>query len=124
MRRTMLVALACALTVALAGACEAGSPVQPPFVGASVVVQAANIAFAPTEITLPAGTPLRIVLDNQDAGIPHDIRVFQGDREIAKSATVSGPAQTEVRFGPLPAARYQFACDVHPSMVGTLIVTP
>jgi plastocyanin len=29
-----------------------------------------------------------------------------------------------VRFGPLSAARYQFACDVHPSMIGTLVVTP
>jgi plastocyanin len=37
---------------------------------------------------------------------------------------VSGPATTEVRFGPLAPARYQFTCEVHPNMLGTLIVTP
>ena len=65
---------------------------------------AVNIAFDPAELALPAGGPLRIVLDNQDSGVPHNVKVFLGDREIAKSPIVTGPATTEVRFGPLPPA--------------------
>jgi plastocyanin len=111
------------LTVLVAG-CGSGSSIDAPFDGATAELRADNLAFEPGELTLPAGVPLRIVLDNLDEGIPHDVRVFQGEQELGKSAIVTGPARTEVRFGPLTAARYQFTCDVHPSMIGTLVVTP
>jgi plastocyanin len=117
-----LVALAVAAGVVAGCGSAAGS--LTPFVGSEATVRAVNVAFEPTEITLPAGAPLRIVLDNQDGGVPHNVKVLQGDLELGKSPTVTGPAQTEVRFGPLAAARYQFVCDVHPNMIGTLIVGP
>lgn len=107
----------------LAAACSP-TPDAAPFVGKGAVVQAINVTFDPVEITLPTGAPLRIVLDNRDSGVPHDVRVFQGDTSIAQSPVVTGPATTEVRFGPLAPARYQFACTVHPTMLGTVIVTP
>lgn len=113
-----------ALVLLLAG-CGADSPAeQLPFTGAEVSVRAVNIAFEPAELKLPPGVPLRIVLDDADDGILHNVRVFQGDRELGKSPMVTGPGRTEVRFGPLPSARYQFTCDVHPNMIGTLIVAP
>ena len=37
---------------------------------------------------------------------------------------MTGPATTEVRFGPLAPGDYQFMCTVHPNMLGTLTVTP
>ena len=37
---------------------------------------------------------------------------------------MTGPATTEVRFGPLVPGSYQFMCTVHPNMLGTLTVTP
>ena len=114
---------ALALATLLLAACGS-TPDAGPFAGKSADVTAVNVAFDPAEITLPTGVPLRIVLDNQDVGVPHNVRVFTGDQEIAKSPTVSGPATTEVRFGPLAPARYQFTCEVHPNMLGTLIVTP
>jgi plastocyanin len=104
-------------------ACSQPAAVDPSFDGAQVTVTAVNITFQPVEVTLPSGTPLRIILDNQDAGVPHDIRVFQGDHEIARSPTITGPGRTEVRFGPLAPARYQFQCTIHPAMLGTLIIT-
>lgn len=104
-------------------ACSQPAAVEQPFEGATATIAAINGTFDPVEVTLPADTPLRLILDNQDAGVPHDIRVFQGDREIARSPTVTGPGTAEVRFGPLPAARYQFQCAIHPNMLGTLIVT-
>jgi plastocyanin len=107
----------------LAAACSP-TPDAGPFFGKEAVIQAINLAYEPVEITLPAGFPLRIVLDNRDSGVPHDVKVLQGDREIAHSPIVTGPATTEVRFGPLAPARYPFMCTVHPTMLGTLIVTP
>lgn len=100
------------------------APDAAPFIGKGAVVQAINVTFEPVEITLPTGAPLRIVLDNRDTGVPHDVKVFQGDTNIAQSPVVTGPATTEVRFGPLAPARYQFMCTVHPTMLGSVIVTP
>jgi plastocyanin len=106
------------------GACAQATPVpiDPSFDGAQATVRASNLAFDPSEITLPAATPLRIILDNQDSGIPHDIRIANGDTEIARSPAVTGPAQTEVRFGPLEPGTYQLTCTIHPSMTGTLTI--
>jgi len=124
MRRPILAVLAAVLGVALWGCGGGSSATVGPFSGAEVTVQAINIAFEPGEVQLPAGTPLRIVLDNRDAGVPHDIRVTDGDRVLGQSPTVTGPGETEVRFGPLSPGTYRFACAVHPSMTGTLTVTP
>jgi plastocyanin len=121
MRATAMLLLA-VLLAALAGCGSGGT--DAPFTGASVTLRAIGIAWEPTSLTLPANTPLRIVLQNDDEGIPHNVRVFQGERVFGTSPTVNGIATTEIRFGPLPAARYQFTCEVHPNMVGTLVVTP
>jgi plastocyanin len=114
-----------ALVLLIAAACSQAKPVDidPSFDGAQATIRAANIAFDPSEITLPTGTPLRIILDNQDAGLPHDIRIAHGDEEIARSPTVTGPAQTEVRFGPLAPGTYQLTCTIHPAMKATLTIS-
>jgi plastocyanin len=120
----LLTGLLVATLVAGCGPAGPASTVDASFDGAQATVRAVNVAFQPTEISLPSGTPLRIILDNRDAGVPHDIKVIQGDREFGRSATITGPGQTEVRFGPLPAGSYQFVCVVHPGMTGTLTITP
>jgi plastocyanin len=126
MRQLVRPVIGLAVSLALvAAACAQGAtpvPVDPSFDGAQATVTAASIAFDPTEITLPSGTPLRIILDNRDSGVPHDIRVANGDQEIAVSPTVTGPAETEVRFGPLEPGTYQLTCTIHPSMKATLTV--
>jgi plastocyanin len=112
------------LVLLIIAGCAQAKPVDidPNFDGAQATVRAANLAFDPAEVTLPAGTPLRIILDNQDSGVPHDIRIADGDQEIAVSPAVTGPAQTEVRFKPLEAGTYQLTCTIHPSMTGTLTI--
>ena len=116
--------LAAVLVALLVAACSTAPPPAAPFTGETVTVVAIGLAFQPNEVKLPAGQPLRIILDKKDAGVPHNIHVFQGDTDLGRSATVTGPAQTEVRFGPLAAGTYQFACEVHPSMLGTITVGP
>ena len=121
MRRPL--AILAAITLLL-GACTSAPPLAS-FTGQSITVVAVGLAFHPNVVELPAGQPLRIVLDNQDSGVPHDVHVFQGDTDLGTSATVTGPGQTEVRFGPLTAGTYQFACTVHPAMTGSItIVAP
>jgi hypothetical protein len=112
-----------ALSLAGCGA-SADATVDPSFNGGSATVDAVGLQFTDTIVNLPTGVPLRLVLDNQDAGVPHNLRVFQGDTEYGKSAAVSGPGQAEVRFGPLPAGRYQFQFEIHPAMLGTVVVGP
>jgi hypothetical protein len=112
------------LMAALAGCGSTAPTVEPSFAGGSATVEAIGLQFTELIVDLPAGVPLRLVLDNKDAGVPHDLRVFQGDTEYGKSAPVSGPGLAEVRFGPLPVGRYQFQCTIHPAMLGTVVVGP
>ncbi len=108
--------------LAIAGGCAAAPPDAGPFGGPSATVRAVSVSYDPGEISLPGGVQVRIVLDNQDSGVPHDVRVIQGDRVFGTSPVVTGPATTEVRFGPLTPARYQYVCTVHPNMIGTLVI--
>jgi len=132
MRRRTPAALLAAVALAVA-ACSApgtgdaggnGAVAIGPFDGASITVEAVNLQFEPSIVTMPSGRPLRLVLDNKDAGVPHDIHVFQGDTDYGVSSIVIGPGLTEVRFGPLTAARYSFECTIHPEMDGEIVVTP
>jgi plastocyanin len=123
-RAVLMMMLPLVLGVALVG-CGGGSAATiGPFSGSGITVQAVGIQFEPREIQLPAGQPLRIVLDNRDAGVPHDIGIRQDGRDLGTSAIVTGPAMTEVRFGPLEPGTYQYVCTVHPSMMGTLTIVP
>jgi plastocyanin len=116
--------LALVLVTAMAGCGSTAPTVDPSFEGGSVTVEAISLQFTESVVNLPTGVPLRLVLDNKDAGVPHNLRVFQGDTEYGKSPTVSGPGLAEVRFGPLPVGRYQFQCEIHPAMLGTVVVGP
>jgi plastocyanin len=118
-----VVMLAAALVLAGCGG-SGDATVDPSFNGGSATIEAVGLQFTEAIVDLPAGVPLRLVLDNKDAGVPHNLRVFQGDTDYGKSATVSGPGLAEVRFGPLPAGRYQFQCEIHPAMLGTVVVAP
>lgn len=106
----------------LAACGPSGPDPQASFNGASLTIQARDLAFAPDIATAPAGTPLRVILDNKDLGVPHNIRVFQGDTEIGKTSSVEGPGLVAVELPALAAGRYQFACTIHPDMIGTIIV--
>ncbi len=92
------------------------------FDGASITIQARDLAFNPDIVTAPANVALRLVLDNQDQGVPHNLHVFQGDTDFGKSPTVVGPGYTSIELPPLAPGRYQFACTIHPDMIGTVIV--
>lgn len=104
------------------------SPASPPTeVGDAVVIRivAKDIAFDLAEFGAPAGVPLRVELDNQDDGIPHNVALYgdaQFSTELGKSEIVNGPASTSMTVPGLVPGVYQFRCEVHPNMTATLTV--
>ena len=85
-------------------------------------VDMVDIAYAPTELTIPANTEVTINLPNKGAAVHN----FVIDELNVKSEDAPGGAQTSVTFS-APAGEYQFYCSQpghkEAGMVGTLIVT-
>lgn len=101
------------------------TPVAGASAGPGVTVIAQDIAFQPQAVTVTAGVPFTLILDNRDDGIPHNVAVKgQDGTTIAKSEIVTGPARTALVMAPLTAGSYAFTCEVHPNMTGTITVTP
>lgn len=89
----------------------------------AIEVKTTNFDFSPDCITV-SGDRLKVTYDNQEDGVKHNID-FKG----LKSST--GKAATELKAGPdtqtitlvdLKAGTYDFICDIHANMKGTLTV--
>ena len=90
---------------------------------ASTVVQVAalNIAFDPTELSVPADTAFQIEFANNDASIPHNVEIKDAAGASVFNGDIFNGVETRTYDVPaLAAATYQFVCSVHPNMVGTL----
>ena len=126
--RRFLLGLSLAALAVITAACSGGgsspAPASPAAsdgapVGDGLTVVAKDIAFVPTTLEIPADQATTIVLDNQD-DVPHNIAikdaagttVFKG--EIVTKTTVDNAVPA------LAAGTYQFWCEVHPNMTGTL----
>lgn len=89
-------------------------------------VVAAGLAFDATTIELMADTATIVTMDNQDAGVPHNISIFTDaslSEQLFKGELVTGPAVVDYTIPPLAAGSYYFHCDVHPTMAGEVRVT-
>ena len=85
-------------------------------------ITAHNIAFMTTSLTLTGSGPHEVAFDNQDTA-PHNIGVHDAQgSEVFKGGIITGPAGIEYHLPALPAGTYEFKCDVHPQMTGTLVV--
>ncbi len=90
-----------------------------------LTVVAKDILFDTDTIELPADAPSQIVMDNQDAGVPHNIAIYADDslsEVLFQGELITGPAEVTYEIPALPAGEYFFQCDVHPNMNGTVIV--
>jgi mono/diheme cytochrome c family protein len=110
-----------ASTVPLPSGAVPGQSLPP---AGDVIKEAAlNVAFVNGALTAPADIPFVIEFDNQDAGIPHNIAIKDGNGAfLFTGEIVTGPVVTKYNVPALPAGDYTFVCTVHPNMTGTLKV--
>ena len=101
-----------------------GSPSgSAPASGAVVNVTAQGIAFQETSIEAAANQAFQIKFHNADAGVPHNIVIKDASgTSVFTGQIFSGDATQTYDVKALPAGTYQFFCQVHPNMTGTLTI--
>jgi plastocyanin len=95
--------------------------------GGGLTVVAKGLSFDTDEIDLPAGKPTTLTFDNEDAGTPHNIAIYQDDslsKALFQGTQFPGIATEEYQIPALEPGTYFFHCDVHPTMNGTVVVGP
>jgi plastocyanin len=124
-----LAALAGVSTVGagIAGATQGEREFHPHHTEEPIEVVAHNVQFEEKELTAPAGKEVTITFHNEDAGIYHNVAVYEGDAAeappIFNGAGFPGVATHTYKFTtPKQAGNYSFRCDFHANMVGTLVV--
>lgn len=90
-----------------------------------LLLVASNILFDKRQLSTPAGA-VTIDVDNQDAGVPHNVHVFSGTdatgTSLGATALEAGPIRQSLKLD-LAKGQYFFVCDVHPTtMTGTITV--
>lgn len=116
MKRWFAFGVAVAVTALVAGALYAGAAAQ------KVTVVAKEFAYTPNKITVKAGQPVQLVLDNRGV-IEHD---FVVDKFKVKMGTIQPGKTGTVTFTPNAKGTFEFYCSVpghkEAGMKGTLVV--
>jgi len=91
----------------------------------SLTVVAKNTLWDKTELSAAPGE-VTIDVDNQDAGIVHNIHVYAGSdasgEDLGMTDLEAGPSEQTFAFT-ADAGEYFYVCDAHPAtMAGTLTV--
>ena len=116
------------VTILALGACSA--PGSPGAKGSSFPPDAARVlahgeAFVGGPVAVPADKSFGLVLDNRD-GEPHNVTILGGATGSAArfvGEVFSGPEARMYTVPALPAGSYQFRCDVHQDMTGTIVAS-
>ena len=117
-----LVVLAAVLAACSGASAAPETTSQPPAGGATgdaVTVVAKDIAFKNPDITVKAGAPVQIVLDNQD-GAPHNMAISDANGQGVFKGEIVSNAKVTYNVPSLAAGTYTFICEVHPNMKGTI----
>jgi plastocyanin len=112
------------LAVVLA-ACSDGASATPASLSpeADLTITAEDNAFDQATITLTAGEGTSVFFRNLD-GAPHNIAIYSDD-SASTSLFVGETITDDAVMYEIPAlepGEYFFRCDVHPDMVGTVVV--
>lgn len=90
--------------------------------GGSVTLVAKDLAWDVPCLQAPEGIPLTIVVKNEDDGVNHDLR-FTGIPGEPSTPLEAGPITQKLKLGgDLKPGTYDYVCDIHPNMTGTLEV--
>ena len=108
---------------AIVGACAPGQPGPALLPPTGPTITARDIAWSAGFLQVPAGQPVSITVDNQDAGVPHGFSIQRpAGGDLFMGEIVAGPARTTYAIPPLAPGGYLFLCPVHPVMQGKLAV--
>ena len=93
--------------------------------GTTVSISAHDNMFDTNCLAVPADTPFTISFNNRDP-VAHNVALLRhhGDTHtLFHGELVNGPGSITYPVGSLPAGRYHFHCEVHPTaMMGTFVV--
>jgi plastocyanin len=88
-----------------------------PAAAGSIDVTTANFAFDPAEFTVETGAEVTVTLTNEDDA-PH---TFTSD-DLGAGVEADAGASSEGTFTAPEPGEYEFHCEVHPDMKGTVTV--
>lgn len=92
----------------------------------SSTIVAVGLMFDLVEIFLAAGKEQTLTMDNQDAGVPHNVSIYPSASQLMdplyRGELFTGPGTIDYLLPALDAGTYYFMCDVHPTMAGTVTV--
>jgi len=118
--RCSAVGLAVSLLLVMLAACGGTTPSQGPTgasgSGATYTITARDFSFSPSTLTVKAGVPLSLVLDNQDGSVPHGILVTPpgpGEGAWFEGEVVYGVTQKVYSIPALEPGIYLFSCPLH-----------
>lgn len=96
-----------------------------PATGETVELQIRNNAFSRTEVEVPAGEAVTVVLDNRAISTPHNFTVLAADGTVVfQGKPVTGPRITTYTLTIDEPGQYRFQSDQAPEQLnGTLTVT-
>jgi plastocyanin len=94
------------------------APAGPP----AASLSASELAFDTDRLTVPAGRPFGLTLDNE-AAASHNVSISDGAGRTRFSGRIfAGPEKVTYAVPALEAGEFRFVCDVHPQqMTGTLV---
>jgi plastocyanin len=84
--------------------------------GATYTITAKDFRFSPSTLTVKAGVPLSVVLDNQDGSVPHGILVTPpgpGEGPWFEGEVVYGVNLKTYSIPALGPGIYLFSCPLH-----------
>jgi plastocyanin len=118
-RPAALLLIALVSVGACGGGAGAGSPAPggTPAGGAAAAISIVNFAFAPADLTIAAGTTVTWTNEDQDA---HVIKSTNG--VFVSSASLGKGDEFAISFP--DSGTFPYLCAIHPTMTGTITVTP
>jgi len=99
------------------------TPTSTPII--TLEIAAKDIRFDKDTLEAPAGEPFAIKFNNQDVGVPHNVAIYTDDsaaEALFVGEIFSGPETETYQVPSLETGSYFFRCDVHPTMIGALVV--
>ncbi len=126
-RLTASVGLAGLAALAVVGCGDTGGGDDPPVAGGCKVAEGGQVTLVADDVRWDTDCleaepgALTIVVDNRDDGVNHNVHLPDHPTSPATELEL-GPSRQELVVE-VEAGAYEFICDIHPNMLGTLTVS-